>query len=603
MPTHEVINVCSTPNILKILSSKARKIVISQKDLRNSIISKENKTKGHTEGHEIPKQEIYKLSKAIRNPIMVLKGNKRNENSVIILTELLNKDGDNIFVPISLDRHNGKISDISTMYGKKNLSSYLLNNMSKILAVNIKKADMFANIGNQYSKSIYDTVNCFDDSIAYTIKNVKYPQKNNTRSDEKMEENIANTIFPEVVEPDSPDILTEIENRYKVIENRALHNLNANISDVVTSMPIPEAAVEMEVNPNFNSIFTEDNFRDLNNAVEELSEEVTTDKARENISETEKISERSSEVDEMQAEAVAADEITSSIIAQRYTDTAQVNSDIVNDLETGDISVSQQQEQTENDAELSDDGENDIMLALHKAADEKDANAMNILGVCYMTGMNVAIDEVKALNYFKQATELENVSAMRNLAIVLENNAEPDSKQAAELYSKAADNGDRFAQNNLGVCYLMGDGVEKNVRKAVQYFEKAVKSGDDYAMVNLADCYSIGNGVRKNDKKAFDLYKQAADKGNIAGIKAVADSLYKGIGTKQDFSEAMKFYKMAADRGDEASKAMYEMIQSKTSGQKHDIKSETTIAASKESTKTDKNNAEKVKQHKNREAR
>ena len=135
------------------------------------------------------------------------------------------------------------------------------------------------------------------------------------------------------------------------------------------------------------------------------------------------------------------------------------------------------------------------------------------------------------------------------------------------------------------------------------YFEKAVKAGDDFAMINLADCYSIGNGIRKNDKKAFDLYKQAADKGNIAGIKAVADSLYKGIGVKQDFSEAMKFYKMAADRGDESSKAMYDTIQSKISGQKHDIKSETAIAAAKESTKADKNNAEKARQHKNKDAR
>ena len=83
MATHEVINVCSTPNILKILSSKARKIVLSQNNLYNSIALKENRSKGHTEGHEIPKQEIYKLPEAIRSPIMVLKGNKRNENSVI----------------------------------------------------------------------------------------------------------------------------------------------------------------------------------------------------------------------------------------------------------------------------------------------------------------------------------------------------------------------------------------------------------------------------------------------------------------------------------------------------------------------------------------
>ena len=206
MPKHEVINVGSTPNILKILGSKARKIVISQKELYNSFATKDSSSKGHTEGHEIPKQEIYKLSEALRNPIMVLKGNKRNENSVIIITELLNKNGENIFVPISLDRQNGKISNISTLYGKKNLSNYLSANISKILAIDIKKADMLANIGDQYSKFIHDTVVCFDNSIAYTTANVKYPTQQN------LQEQTAGSVetdLSEELEDASNGIVTE----------------------------------------------------------------------------------------------------------------------------------------------------------------------------------------------------------------------------------------------------------------------------------------------------------------------------------------------------------------------------------------------------------
>ncbi len=936
-PTYRTINVCKDANIMKLLNSKSCKIILKQSVLKNALASKNEGHSQHSRGHELGVDIIKELSKQLRNPVLILKGTKNRDNTVIFVTECKDKNNNPVIVPIELDRRNGRVNKVSSMYGRTNMAAFLENNKERVIAVNTEKANtLYNDIGYQLPK--LNTVICFDNSIAYTTKNVNYPQENNIRSDEKMEENtikieaevkeiidkinqkidglftlqqeeeeaikqyhsieynpakteqiaeyvMLNGKMPENTDfaihkgkpvllqtlldfnyiaggdeqqgnindivdkafAQNPDIYAmfadlypneadgimaaeEIINRInqnsegsftsqqeeaikqyhgieynpakteqiaeyvmlkgKMPENTdfAIHkgkpvllqslldfnyisggdekqgNINdivdkafaqnpdiyvmfsdlypneadgimaaeeiinrinqnsegsftsqqeeaikqyhgieynpakteqiaeyvmlkgkmpentdfaihkgkpvllqslldfnyisggdekqGNINDivdkafaqnpdiyvmfsdlypneasrataaetlsnaktmaqdfianVVSSMSIPEIPVEMEINPKFGSVFTEKNFKEINEAVNGLSQKIRTDEdisAENEIADVEILNEQSNENTQIQEETAVATEVTNTIIAQHYNDIAQVNADVTNDLETGDISVSQQQEQTENDAELSDDGENDIMLALHKAADEKDANAMNILGVCYMTGMNVAIDEVKALNYFKQATELENVSAMRNLAIVLENNAEPDPKQAAELYSKAADNGDRFAQNNLGVCYLMGDGVEKNVRKAVQYFEKAVKSGDDYAMVNLADCYSIGNGVRKNDKKAFDLYKQAADKGNIAGIKAVADSLYKGIGTKQDFSEAMKFYKMAADRGDEASKAMYEMIQSKTSGQKHDIKSETTIAASKESTKTDKNNAEKVKQHKNREAR
>gem|GEM_PF-3172215 len=49
----------------------------------------------------------------------------------------------------------------------------ILFNYSDILAVNEKKADMLANIGDQYSKFIHDTVVCFDNSIAYTPANIK----------------------------------------------------------------------------------------------------------------------------------------------------------------------------------------------------------------------------------------------------------------------------------------------------------------------------------------------------------------------------------------------------------------------------------------------
>lgn len=174
MPTHEIINVCSTPNILKIFNSTAKKVVLSQKDLQNAVSAASLGNKGHKEGHDIAKSEIYKLPESIRSPILMLKGNNRNSNSVVMLTEMINKKGENVFVPIALDRQKGKISNISTLYGKKNLSQYLSDHLSDILAINIKKADVLANIGVQFPKSIYETVVCFDNSIAYSTANVKY---------------------------------------------------------------------------------------------------------------------------------------------------------------------------------------------------------------------------------------------------------------------------------------------------------------------------------------------------------------------------------------------------------------------------------------------
>lgn len=185
MQTHEIINVCSTPNILKIFNSGARKVVLSQKDLQNAVSEAELGNKSHREGHDIAKSEIYKLPESIRSPILMLKGNNRNSNSVVMLTEMVNKKGENVFVPIALDRQKGKISNISTLYGKKNLSQYLSDHLSDILAINTKKADMLANIGVQFPKSMYDTVVCFDNSIAYSTANVKYISENSQNISEE----------------------------------------------------------------------------------------------------------------------------------------------------------------------------------------------------------------------------------------------------------------------------------------------------------------------------------------------------------------------------------------------------------------------------------
>ncbi len=174
--SHEVITVCGTPNILKLQNSTAKKIILSQRDLANAVSDAES-VRHHTEGHNIDQEEIYNLSQALRSPIMVLKGKNRNVNSVVLVTELINKEGENVFVPISLDRQNGKVSSIASLYGKKNLSDFLKRNIENILAINIEKAYLLADTENQYLQSISETVVRFDNSIAYTLDNVKYPEK------------------------------------------------------------------------------------------------------------------------------------------------------------------------------------------------------------------------------------------------------------------------------------------------------------------------------------------------------------------------------------------------------------------------------------------
>ena len=175
LSSEKVISVCGTPYSISLLSPSAKRVVIRQSDLKNAVDNHENKK--HTDNHEIDREEVYALSEAIRTPIIILHGNTNNPNSIVLITDIKSKSNENVFVPISLDRQNGKINRITTLYGKKNLSDYLFNHEKDVFAINTEKADAFANIGVQFPKFRYDTVICFDNSIAYTMENVKYPLK------------------------------------------------------------------------------------------------------------------------------------------------------------------------------------------------------------------------------------------------------------------------------------------------------------------------------------------------------------------------------------------------------------------------------------------
>jgi TPR repeat protein len=60
-----------------------------------------------------------------------------------------------------------------------------------------------------------------------------------------------------------------------------------------------------------------------------------------------------------------------------------------------------------------------------------------------------------------------------------------DLGKAAELYQKAADQGNANAQNNLGVSYENGQGVPKDLRKAAELYQKAADQGNQSAIGSL----------------------------------------------------------------------------------------------------------------------
>lgn len=86
-----------------------------------------------------------------------------------------------------------------------------------------------------------------------------------------------------------------------------------------------------------------------------------------------------------------------------------------------------------------------------------------------------------------------------------------NDSMAVIWYEKAANQGHKEAQYELGESYRYGRGVEINNYLAFYWYEKAAKQGYAKAQSGLGDCYYYGYGVNSDDNKAVEYYFMAAD--------------------------------------------------------------------------------------------
>ena len=85
------------------------------------------------------------------------------------------------------------------------------------------------------------------------------------------------------------------------------------------------------------------------------------------------------------------------------------------------------------------------------------------------------------------------------------------------------------SQNNLGLKYQFGQGLQQDCIKALELYELAEKQEMYYAQYNIGMLYEEGCGnVQKNYATAIEWYTKAADNG-VPGAKQKLVELYKNI--------------------------------------------------------------------------
>ena len=101
-----------------------------------------------------------------------------------------------------------------------------------------------------------------------------------------------------------------------------------------------------------------------------------------------------------------------------------------------------------------------------------------------------------------------------------------DHKTAMRLWKPLAEQGDAYAQYNLGLMYANGKGVPEDDKEAVKWYRLAAEQGLADAQVNLGFMYDYGKGVPEDKVLAYMWYNLSAANGQEKA------STNKGIITK-----------------------------------------------------------------------
>lgn len=132
----------------------------------------------------------------------------------------------------------------------------------------------------------------------------------------------------------------------------------------------------------------------------------------------------------------------------------------------------------------------------------------------------------------------------------LEEAAKPKKPEFAtqfESYLYDAEHGDLWAQNHIGRCYALGDGVEQNDSLAIKWYRLAAEGGYDMSQSNLGVCYYKGLcGLDIDYIEAVKWLRKAAEQGNDDAQYLMGCCYKDGKGVEQNDEEAFRWLRLAA---------------------------------------------------------
>ena len=196
---------------------------------------------------------------------------------------------------------------------------------------------------------------------------------------------------------------------------------------------------------------------------------------------------------------------------------------------------------------LSDKRILELMLPRAEAGNPR---AQTLVGMVYSRGLEIPADSAKAIRWLTPAAESGNEQAMfilggEYLKQYIADGSREAAEQGAKYMQPLADRGNREAELIIGKLYYKLE----EYGKALPYLEKTAAAGDAESQLNLGLMYLLGQGVLHDNTKAFPLLMDYLKTNEDSNIQCIVAGLYYELGGEDNYAKAYKYYSYSADSG------------------------------------------------------
>lgn len=170
------------------------------------------------------------------------------------------------------------------------------------------------------------------------------------------------------------------------------------------------------------------------------------------------------------------------------------------------------------------------------------------------------------------STDMSNCDLQAWLAFCYSqgNGVGKDWGEAFRWCRKAAEGGNIWAMNKLGVMYEFSEGTENNLEEAFKWYKAAAENNHASGQFNLGDMYENARGTAENLEEAFRWYKAAAEQGNASGQYRLGRMYEQGKGTAKNAKLAVEWYKKSAKQGNKYAQKALERIEAESAAAEDD---------------------------------